>query len=147
MRRIDEANQRLLSSILHSTPVIKFDKLDREWKATQRHLNASAKMPWTIGDLPDVPARSRKQLPVPPSPPKPKSRPGSPSRACPAATSLEPGAAVEPPPPPSPIPPPAKPVPASAPPPRRGRARRRKGPPWAPAESRKTGDAPFYYVS
>lgn len=62
LKRLNEENQKMLRMILTTGPYIDFSRFEKDWKVTQRHMNSASKMPWVVGELPDVPEHARKHF-------------------------------------------------------------------------------------
>jgi hypothetical protein len=62
LKQVNEKNERMLKMIIGTGPDIDFSRLDQEWKVTQRRMSSASKMPWVVGELPDVPEHARKHV-------------------------------------------------------------------------------------
>jgi hypothetical protein len=62
LKRLNEQNQKMLKMILTTGPDIDFSRFEQDWRVTQRHMNSASKMPWVVGELPDVPEHARKHF-------------------------------------------------------------------------------------
>jgi len=62
LKRLNQQNQRMLKMIIETGPDINFSKYEKDWKVTQQRLNAASKLPWVVGELPDVPDHARKHF-------------------------------------------------------------------------------------